>query len=39
MKRKRSPIKLGPGSIFFGALLSIATYYSILELFNEFTGK
>lgn len=37
MAKKRSPIKLTPESVFFTTIISIAAYFSVMELLSEFT--
>jgi hypothetical protein len=39
MKRRRSPIKVGPERLFYGIIISIATFYSVKELVLEFMGQ
>lgn len=38
MAKKRSPIKLTSESIFFTSLLSLAAYFSIMELLSDLKG-
>jgi hypothetical protein len=37
MAKKRSPIKLTPEGTVFGILLSLATYFCIMEVLQEFS--